>query len=52
MERIDTLAAVRAVRSELGLTRPGRIRSFLRDENLWRLMTAIVVASRPIEARA
>lgn len=48
----DALASVHAVRSELGLTRPGRIRSFLRDENLWRLMTAIVVASRPIEARA
>lgn len=43
--------SVRAVKAELGLTRNGRMRSVLRDSDLWRLMAACVVAGRPVEVR-
>lgn len=40
--------ALHSVRRELGLTRNGRLRSVLRSHDMWRLMTACVVAGREV----
>lgn len=44
----DVSVALLAVRSATGLTRNGRMRSVLRDSDLWRLLTACVVAGREV----
>lgn len=44
----DVSAALFAIREATGLTRNGRIRSVLRSHDMWRLLTAVVVAGREV----